>query len=219
MDTLDAPPSTLTCTDIPLYPKILNGCIYVVKYGLCSPEIFLRRVHKRQSKKLRKKGINLGTHGYEYAIAENILFNLKSLTTPLIPHHLYQKLRSILDIEKEEDKFNYIADIFQDVNEKQLYVIQVLLKTMYLLGTFQSEWNCSYCGKGNAGNGISVSMIALPVTSYILREKPLSGEGHWFLSWGQQASDIEVVKALVRNWEAVSWSFPELRNVQLHLGE
>ena len=189
----------LNCSEHAIYSKILSGCAYIIKYGLNSPELFLRRVHQRQARRLRKKGVNINEPGKEYAVAENILHNLKVLPSPLMPTNLYAKLRQLLDIYGDETRSKYLSEIFQETKPATLYVLQALLKTMHLLGTFERSWNC-LCGKINGGNGLSATMVALPITSYVMREK-CSTPGHWFVSWGQQASDVEVVKILIKHWQ------------------
>lgn len=198
-----------------IYSRILCGCAYIMKYGLTSPELFLRRVHKRQAKKLRKKGVKMNARGYEYAVAENILHNLKILSSPLIPTALYTKLRQLLDIYGSEPRSAYVKGIFKDVKPANIFVLQALLKTMFLLGTFERPWQC-HCGEKLEGNSLSNTMVALPITSYILREKCPSS-GHWFVSWGQQASDVEVIKILIKHWkDVINCSFmPALKQAQL----
>ena len=193
----------LNCSEHAIYSRILSGCVYIIKYGLTSPEIFLRRVHKRQAKRLRKRGININVSGSEYAIAENILTDLKVLPAPLIPAILYPRLRQLLDIYGHDARSKFISEAFNTTSTDpvNVYVLQALLKTMNLLATFESSWNCA-CGKIVEGNGSSWTMVALPITSYILREKCVTS-GHWFVSWGQMASDVEVIKILISHWRDI----------------
>ena len=193
----------LNCSEHAIYSRILSGCVYIIKYGLTSPEIFLRRVHKRQAKRLRKRGININVSGSEYAIAENILTDLKVLPAPLIPATLYSRLRQLLDIYGHDARSKFISEAFNSTSTDpvNVYVLQALLKTMNLLATFENSWNCA-CGKMVEGNGSSWTMVALPITSYILREK-CATSGHWFVSWGQMASDVEVIKILISHWRDI----------------
>lgn len=191
----------LNCSEHSIYSRILCGCIYIVKYGLNSSELFLRRVQKRQAKRLRKKGVNINAKGFEYATAENILYELKILPAPLIPASMYSKLRDLLDVYGEEPRSKLIRETLGNLPHAKLYVLQTLLKTMHLLQMFNEPWTCR-CGRTHEGNGLSSTMVALPITSYILRENG-RGPGHWFVSWGQQASDVQVVKILISHWEDV----------------
>ena len=191
----------LNCSQHAIYSRILSGCVYIIKYGLISPDLFLRRVHKRQAKRLRKRGVNINVSGFEYAVAENVLTDLKVLPVPLIPPGLYSPLRQLLDIYGSEARRKFISDTFKDANPANMYVLQALLKTVNLLALFEGSWKCS-CGKIGEGNGLSWTMVALPITSYILREK-CATSGHWFVSWGQMASDVEVVKILITHWKDI----------------
>ena len=190
----------LNCSEHAIYSRILGGCVYIIKYGLNSPEIFLRRVHKRQAKRLRKKGVNINAPGLEYAVAENILHNLKVLPSPLIPAKLYRKLRQLLEIYGTETRSKFITELFRNTNVETLYVLQALFKTIDLLCNFESSWHC-LCGKRSPGNGLTCTMASMPITSYIMREKCSQTPGHWFVGWGQQASDVEVIKILICHWQ------------------
>ena len=143
----------------------------------------------------------MNSRGFEYAVAENILYNLKILSTPLIPPSLYIQLRQLLDIYGDEPRSTHIKDTFKELKPANIYVLQAMLKTMYLIGKFERSWQCP-CGTRSEGNSLSSTMTALPITSYILREKCTS-TGHWFVNWGQQASDVEVIKILINHWKDV----------------
>lgn len=210
----------LNCSEHAIYSRILSGCVYIIKYGLTSQDIFLRRVHKRQAKRLRKKGININVGGFEYAVAENILHDLKVLPSPLIPYGLYTNLRQLLDIYGSDARKTFISETFRTTNPENLYVLQALLKTMHLIETFENSWECP-CGKNVDGSGMSLMMVSLPITSYILRERCASS-GHWFVSWGQMASDVEVVKILITHWKDIkslsSFNLPTIRPASYNNG-
>ena len=111
----------LNCSEHVIYSKILCGCVYIIKYGLNSSDIFIRHVHKRQAKRLRKKGININVPGYEHAVAENILHNLKILPSPLIPSHLYAKLCNLLNIDNIDSRRDHLLNIFKSDSHREMH--------------------------------------------------------------------------------------------------
>ena len=194
------------CLGKPFYNKdeelintIYYGCRYIIKFGLTSPELFLRRVTKRELKSIKKNGFCLETPKLEHAVSNIILRCLQNISEPLMETEKCLKIKKFISEDRISSSSEFVSSLFMEKNERN-DTLKLLFKMIYMIFVFEEPWFCYLCRKELQGNQISQVAFVERLAPYILREKPSSQpKGHWFYTWEKKPTDIDAMNFLINN--------------------